>query len=58
MDTRSTNMVKCDVANCAHKAVVIVDDHGVDTHLCQSHYGDWVISEITTMIKLVRPAVP
>jgi len=43
---------KCEIENCKNKADVIVTDHGVDTCLCISHYHDWIISEITTMLKL------
>jgi hypothetical protein len=42
----------CDVENCKNKSVVMVDDHGVDARLCIQHYQDWIISEITTLLKL------
>jgi hypothetical protein len=36
----------CDIETCKSKAVKMVDDHGVDTCLCEKHYAEHVQSEI------------
>ena len=34
-------MKNCDIGNCKNIAKMIIDDHGVDTFLCDDHYCEW-----------------
>ena len=39
--------LNCDIQNCRRNAIHIVDDHGVNTDLCEEHYQMFLAAEKT-----------
>lgn len=39
------NPLRCDIEKCGAPAKNYVDDHGVDTILCEDHYKQWLRTE-------------